>query len=134
MGGDCFGDLGKSLEDYLETILILQKKSDMVLSVDVAGHMGFSKPSVSHAMKLLREKGFLNMGTDGSLHLTDSGKEIANRIYERHCFFTEHLMAIGVPCKQAEQDACQIEHVISEESFQILKNAYGVKGSVPNEN
>lgn len=121
-------NLGKSLEDYLETILILQKKSGMVLSIDVARHMGFSKPSVCHAVKLLREKGCLDMDKDGVLHLTECGKSIAETIYERHCFFTEHLKAMGVSAEQAEQDACQIEHIISEESFQVLKNTYGGKG------
>ena len=118
-------NLGKSLEDYLETILILQKKSGMVLSIDVARYMGFSKPSVCHAVKLLREKGCLDMDKDGMLHLTEYGRDIAERIYERHCFFTKHLTSIGVSAKQAEQDACQIEHIISEESFQKLKETYG---------
>lgn len=113
------------MEDYLETILILQKKTGVVLSIDVARHMGFSKPSVCHAVKLLREKGCLNMDEAGILHLTEYGRNIAENIYERHCFFTKHLKAMGVSAGQAEQDACQIEHIISEESFQILKNTYG---------
>lgn len=84
------------MEDYLETILILQKKSGMVLSIDVARYMGFSKPSVCHAVKLLREKGCLDMDKDGILHLTEYGRDIAENIYERHCFFTKHLTAMGV--------------------------------------
>lgn len=108
-------------EDYLEAILIVQKKKGMVRSVDIARHMGFSKPSISHAVGVLREGGFLTMDTDGFLHLTDIGREIAEKIYERHQFFTEQLIAAGVDQETAEQDACRIEHAISDTSFQKLK-------------
>ena len=108
-------------EDYLEAILILQKKNGMVRSIDLARHMEVSKPSVSHAVKTLREGGFLTMDKDYCLHLTDIGHEVAEKIYERHRFFTEQLVAVGVDQKTAEQDACRIEHAISEESFQKLK-------------
>ena len=110
-------------EDYLETILVLQKKLGMVRSVDVARHMEVSKPSVCHAVAVLRDGGFLTMDEDHFLHLTDVGLEVAEKIYERHCFFTEQLIAAGVDPKTAETDACRIEHVISQESFQKLKDA-----------
>ena len=110
-------------EDYLETILVLQKKLGMVRSVDVARHMEVSKPSVCHAVATLRDGGFLTMDEDHFLHLTDVGREVAEKIYERHCFFTEQLIAAGVDPRTAEADACRIEHVISNESFQKLKDA-----------
>ena len=115
--------LHASGKDYLETILVLQKKLGMVRSVDVAQHMEVSKPSVCHAVATLREGGFLTMDEDHFLHLTDAGREVAERIYERHCFFTEQLIAAGVDPKTAEADACRIEHIISDESFSRLKEA-----------
>lgn len=115
--------LGKSGEDYLEAVLMLQKEKGMVRSIDLARHMGYSKPSISHAVGVLRSGGFLTMDADGFLHLTDVGREVAEKIYERHQFFTSHLIELGVDAVQAEQDACKIEHVISEESYQILKTA-----------
>ena len=108
-------------EDYLEAVLILQKKQGMVRSIDLARHMGFSKPSISHAVGVLRDGCFLTMDEDGFLHLTDIGREVAEKIYERHQFFTEQLVATGVDRETAEQDACRIEHVISDTSFQKLK-------------
>lgn len=116
-------ELGKSKEDYLKAVLILQKKLGSVHSVDIADYMGFSKPSVSHAVKELKMRGFLIMDNDGLLHLTNSGQTVAEKIYERHCFFTEYLTEIGVEPKQAEFDACQLEHVISDESFQKIKES-----------
>ena len=112
-------------EDYLEAILVLQKRmgEGFVRSVDLARHMEFSKPSISHAVGVLRDGGFLEMDKDGFLHLTDKGREVAGKIYERHQFFTEQLIAVGVDETTAEQDACRIEHAISDESFQKLKNA-----------
>ena len=115
--------LHASGEDYLETILVLQKKLGMVRSVDVAQHIGVSKPSVCVAVTTLKNGGFLTMDENHLLHLTDIGREVAERIYERHCFFTERLVAAGVAPEVAEADACRIEHVISEESFQKLKDA-----------
>ena len=91
--------------------------------VDVARHMEVSKPSVCHAVATLRDGGFLTMDEDHFLHLTDVGREVAEKIYERHCFFTEQLIAAGVDPRTAEADACRIEHVISNESFQKLKDA-----------
>ena len=115
--------LHASGEDYLETILVLQKKSGMVRSVDVARHMEVSKPSVCHAVASLRDGGFLTMDEDHFLHLTDVGREVAEKIYERHCFFTEQLIAASVDPETVEVDACRIEHVISNESFERLKEA-----------
>lgn len=113
-----------SREDYLEAILMLQKKTGMVRSVDLARHMGFSKPSISYAVGVLRGGGFLTVDKDGFLHLTDTGREVAERIYEKYQFFTDCLIGMGVDPVQAEEDACRIEHVISEESFQKLKEAF----------
>ena len=110
-------------EDYLEAILVLQKKKGMVRSVDVARHMDVSKPSVCHAVATLKDGGFLTVDGDFFLHLTDVGRETAEQIYEKHQFFTIQLIAAGVDPKIAEADACRIEHVISEESFQRLKAA-----------
>ena len=115
--------LHASGEDYLETILVLHKKTGMVRSVDVARHMEVSKPSVCHAVATLRDGGFLTMDEDHFLHLTDVGREVAEKIYERHCFFTEQLIAAGVNPRTAEADACPIEHMISDESFSLLKEA-----------
>ena len=115
--------LGKSLEDYLETILILKIKKGMVRSIDVADYMGFSKPRVSHAVKQLKTQGFLLMDNNGQLLLTDSRQAMAEKLYERHCFFTEQLIAAGVDPRIAEADACRIEHIISDESFLRLKEA-----------
>lgn len=115
--------LHASGEDYLEAVLVLQKEKGMVRSVDVARHMGVSKPSVCRAVATLRNGGFLTMDEDHFLHLTDIGREVATSIYERHCFFTEQLIAAGVDPKTAEADACRMEHVISTESFLRLKEA-----------
>ena len=108
-------------EDYLEAVLVLQKKKVMVRSVDLARHMGFSKPSISHAVGVLKNGGFLTVDDDGYFHLTEDGREVAEKIYERHQFFTEQLVAVGVDREIAERDACRIEHAISEEAFQKLK-------------
>ena len=116
--------LHASGEDYLETILVLQKKLGMVRSVDVARHMEVSKPSVCHAVATLRDGGFLMMDEDHFLHLTDVGRKVAERIYERHRFFTEQLIAAGVDPKTAEADACRIEHTISQDSFEKIRRAH----------
>ena len=115
--------LHASGEDYLEAILILHMKKGTVRSVDVARHLGVSKPSVCHAVALLKDGGFLTMDEDFSLCLTYVGREVAESIYERHCFFTEKLIAAGVDPKVAEADACRIEYIISAESFERLKEA-----------
>ena len=111
-------------EDYLEAILVLHKKIGMVRSVDVARHMGVSKPSVCVAVNTLKDGGFLTMDEDHFLHLTDVGREVAEKIYERHCFFTERLIELGVDPETAETDACRIEHVISAESFEHHKKSF----------
>jgi Mn-dependent DtxR family transcriptional regulator len=111
----------ESAEDYLETILILSTVSSDVRSIDIATEMGFSKPSVSRAMKNLRENGYILMDEKGLITLTESGKEIAERIYERHQFFTDALIAIGVDPDIAVRDACRIEHDLSIESFEKIK-------------
>ena len=116
--------LHASGEDYLEAVLVLQKKKGMVRSVDVARHMEVSKPSVCHAVATLRDGGFLTMDSDYFLHLTDVGREVAEQIYEKHRFFTEMLTNAGVDPITAERDACRIEHVISEETFERLKVAH----------
>ena len=110
-------------EDYLEAVLVLQRKQGMVRSVDLAWHMGFSKPSISHAVGGLKNGGFLIVNDDGFLHLTAIGQEVAEKIYERHLFFMEQFIAAGVDQETAEQDACRIEHIISDESFSRLKEA-----------
>lgn len=108
-------------EDYLEAVLILQKKPGMVRSIDLARHMGFSKPSISHAVGVLKNGGFLTVDEDGFLHLTAIGREVAEKIYERHLFFTEQLVAAGVDLETAEQEACRMEHAIGDTSFRKLK-------------
>ena len=118
--------LHASGEDYLETILVLQKKRGMVRSVDVARHMEVSKPSVCHAVATLRDGGFLTMDEDYFLHLTDMGREVAEKIYERHRVLTLWLTRIGVSRECAAEDACRIEHVISDESFLALKRSLGL--------
>ena len=107
----------------MEAILVLHKKMGMVRSVDVARHMEVSKPSVCHAVATLRDGDSLTMDSDYFLHLTDVGREVAEKIYKRHCFFTEQLIAAGVDPETAEADACRIEHIISDESILRLKEA-----------
>ena len=111
----------ESAENYLETILILSQKHPVVRSVDIANELGFKKSSVSVAMKNLREKQYIVMEDSGFIHLTDSGRAIAEMIYERHKVLTKCLEAIGVSPSTAQSDACRIEHVISDETFQALK-------------
>ena len=113
-------NIHESAENYLEAILALGEKGP-VRSIDVAQHLGFSKPSVSRAMSLLREGGFVVMDAGGLLTLTDDGLEIARRIYERHLLLTRWLIHLGVPEDVAARDACRIEHVISPESFAAIK-------------
>ena len=120
-------ELHASGEDYLETILVLQKKTGLVRSADVARHLEVSKPSVCHAVATLKKGGFLLMDGDHFLHLTDLGREVAEDTYEKHRFFTEMLTNVGVDPITAERDACRIEHVISESSFQHLKKTSSEK-------
>ncbi len=111
----------ESEENYLETILILSKKLPVVRSVDIAAELNFKKSSVSVAMKHLREKKHITVTDSGFIYLTDSGREIAEMIYERHEFLTCWLSSLGVDHDIAAEDACKIEHVISRESFDALK-------------
>lgn len=111
----------ESAENYLETILRLKNEKGMVRSIDIARAMNFTKPSVSRAMSLLRTNGYIQMDKEGWIILTDSGMEIASRIYERHKFLSSWLEAIGVTPEVAAQDACRIEHDISQETFQMLR-------------
>ena len=116
----------ESGEMYLEAILVLAKKSGYVRSIDVSEYLGYSKPSVSRAMGILREGGYILMEKDGAITLTDSGKKLAETIYERHTVLSELLIRLGVDEKAATDDACRIEHVISDESFLALKRSLGL--------
>lgn len=111
----------ESSENYLEAILMLSKKLPVVRSVDIANELGFKKSSVSIAMKKLRQENLITVTDAGFIYLTDSGKEIANMIYERHEFISKWLIELGVPEEIATDDACQMEHVISRESFNAIK-------------
>ncbi len=111
----------ESAENYLEAILVLQHQKGSVRSIDVAHFTGFSKPSISRAVGLLRDNGYVSIDDNGLLYLTDSGREIAETIYERHTLLTELLVDIGVTPEIAAQDACRIEHVISAETFDKIK-------------
>ncbi len=111
----------ESAENYLETILILGIRKGSVRSIDVAHYTGFSKPSISRAMGLLRDNGYVVVDDNGLLCLTAEGREIAERIYERHTVLTKLLTKLGVPAKTAAEDACRIEHVISSETFEKIK-------------
>ena len=113
--------VNESAENYLETILILSKQLPVVRSVDVANELGFKKSSVSIAMKNLREKNHITVTNAGYIYLTDSGKEIAEMIYERHELLTSWLVRLGVPQEIAAEDACKVEHVLSKESFEAIK-------------
>ena len=115
----------ESAENYLETILMLSKKLPVVRSVDIANELDFKKSSVSIAMKNLREGGKITVTQAGYIYLTDSGREIAEMIYERHQWLTNWLIGLGVDSNIAAEDACKMEHVISKESFEALKNHFG---------
>lgn len=112
----------ESAENYLETILIIKNEKGSVRSIDVANRLGFSKPSVSVAMKNLRENDYISIGKDGAICLEPKGLAIAEKMYERHTMLTNLLVALGVPLDVAADDACRIEHVISDETFEAIKN------------
>ncbi|MBQ2391221.1 MAG: metal-dependent transcriptional regulator [Clostridia bacterium] len=114
--------LQESGEMYLETIHILSKKSDCVRSIDVGEYMGFSKPSVSRAVGLLKKGGYVVSDADGYLSLTEAGKEVAEKMYERHTLLTDFLVSIGVSREVAAEDACKMEHYMSDETFQAMKS------------
>ena len=113
--------LHRSGEDYLEAILILEHKRGYVRSLDVAQQLNVTKPSVSNATRLLKDGGFLTLDEEKLIHLTELGREVAESIYERHCILTEGLIFLGVEPETAEQDACRIEHDLSRQSFEKLK-------------
>ena len=120
----------ESAEDYLESILVLQEQYGQVRSIDIVNHLGFSKPSVSIAMKKVRESGYISMASDGSITLNDSGLEIARKVYGRHKVITRLFTIMGVSQEQAAVDACKVEHDLSAETFaricefvQALENA-----------
>ena len=112
----------ESAENDLETILMLSKRLPVVRSVDISNELGFKKSSVSVAMKNLREKNHITVSDAGFINLTQSGREIAEMIYERHEFLSKWLISLGVPAETATEDACKIEHVLSKESFQAIKD------------
>ena len=112
----------ESAENYLETILVISHSKGMVRSIDIVNELEFSKPSVSVAMKNLRENGYIEMDKDGYIMLLDKGRKIAEKIYERHTTLSKYLIALGVDPVVAAEDACRIEHVISAESFEAIKN------------
>ena len=114
----------ESLEDYLETILMLYKSTGQVRSIDIANEMNFTKPSVSIAMKNLREKGYITMADNGYITLTESGKERAESVLERHTILANLLISIGVNEETAMEDACKVEHDLSEESFEAIKRVF----------
>ena len=111
----------ESAENYLETILILHKRNGNVRSIDIVNELDYTKPSVSIAMKHLRENGFIEMDRAGYITLLDSGREIAERMYERHTLLSKWLISLGVSAETASEDACRIEHVLSSESFDAIK-------------
>ena len=114
----------ESLEDYLETILMLKNSRGQVRSIDIANEMNFTKPSVSVAMKNLREKGYITMDSTGYITLTEAGRQRAEDVLERHTILAEILMHIGVSKETALADACKVEHDLSEESFEAIKRAF----------
>lgn len=117
-------EMHESGENYLETILMLKERMGQVRSIDIANEMGFTKPSISVAMKKLRENGYIEVDEEGYITLKDDGYEIATRIYERHKTVAQLLMLLGVNEETALDDACRMEHDISEESYQSLKKHY----------
>ena len=119
----------ESAEDYLEAILMIQNRKGAVRSIDIANELGYSKPSVSVAMKNLRENEYVQMDHSGYITLLDKGRAIAERIYARHTFFTDWLTSMGVDPKIAAEDACRIEHVISKETFDALQRYASEHGS-----
>lgn len=117
-------EIRQSAEDYLESILVLSKKGGGVRSIDIATRLGVSKPSVSHAMKLLREDGYIAMDRYGTVTLLDKGTQIAEHIYERHTVLSKMLERLGVSPEVAKEDACKIEHDLSDETFAKIKEHF----------
>ncbi len=116
--------LHESGQMYLETIYVLSQKSTNIRAIDVGAHLGYSKPSVSRAIGLLKNGGYISVNPDGYITMTPEGKQIAEQLYERHTVLTNMLMTLGVDEKSAAEDACRIEHVISDESFSAIKKHF----------
>ena len=114
------GAIGKSAEDYLESMIILKEKNGYIRSIDIATFLGVTKPSVSNAMKRLREEGYIEMNRSGFITVTEKGMEIADKIYTRHKKLTDFFIALGVTAEVAEDDACKIEHDLSDETFEAI--------------
>ncbi len=114
------GAIGKSAEDYLESMIILKEKNGYIRSIDIATFLGVTKPSVSNAMKRLREEGYIEMNRSGFITVTEKGMEIADKIYTRHKKLTDFFIALGVNEEVAEDDACKIEHDLSDETFEAI--------------
>ncbi len=114
-------EIHQSAEDYLETILILKERRGAVRSIDIANEMNFSKPSISVAMKKLRQNGYIEVDKDGYILLTDTGMEIASKVYNRHKLLTQFFVSLGVEEAVASEDACKIEHHLSQETFEKIK-------------
>ena len=112
----------QSAEDYLESILILHQRSGLVRSIDIVNELGYSKPSVSIAMKKLRESGYISMSPDGLITLNESGLEIARQVYSRHQVITKLFVMMGVPQEIAAEDACRVEHDLSQETFERIRD------------
>ncbi len=121
MKGFAIMNIHESAENYLETILMIKNRKGAVRSIDIANDLGFSKPSVSVAMKNLRNNGYIEVDENGYITLLESGREIAEKMYERHTTLSEWLISLGVDEKTAVDDACRIEHIISAESFEAIK-------------
>ena len=117
----------KASEDYLESMLMMKEQHGYIRSIDVADHLGVTKPSVTYATKRLRENGYIEMDSSGFITLLESGRKIAEKIYERHTFISDWLISLGVTPTVAADDACRMEHVISEESFKAIKNHVHMK-------
>lgn len=116
------GAIGKSAEDYLESMIILKEKNGYIRSIDIATFLGVTKPSVSNAMKRLREEGYIEMNRSGFITVTEKGMEIADKIYTRHKKLTDFFVVLGVNEEVAEDDACKIEHDLSDETFEAICN------------
>ena len=129
MGGEDMR-LQESGEMYLETIYILSKKNNNVHSIDVGEYLGYSKPSVSRAMSILKTGGYITMAADGALNLTTLGREIAEKIYERHTLLTELLISLGVDSETASEDACRLEHDISDKSLYAIRQHLIKEGKI----
>jgi Mn-dependent DtxR family transcriptional regulator len=121
LGKELVMPIQESGEMYLETILVLTRKNNFVRSIDICEYMGYSKPSVSRAIGILREAEYITVDKNGHIELTDSGRAVAEKIYERHTIFTRFLTILGVDPDVASEDACKIEHTISDESFDAIK-------------